>query len=537
MNLNPKIFISYRRLDSAGSSGRLYDHLSAKFQEENVFKDVNKIPVGENFWNVIENEINKSDIFILVIGRHFFDIADINGHKKIYKTEDVVSTEVSIALRLKKIVIPVLVDGATMLDEEELPNALKQLSSINGFNLSHEKWKSDMILLIEKIEDKIYALEKELIERTKQEKLNLAKPEITVPTIPFIESTQLMNPANTYRSSSNSFSAFYISKDGKYLIIGNNTGRVEIIDIQNIKYIKMIKNFNLESGKINSIDITNDNKHIVLGKDKKGFWDSSTVSLLNLSDGNEIKKFNVKRDIENVSFSKNDKLLSVSCRSHSSGLFGVKGLILFEVDSGKELFSEFIQDSVVKTKFSIDNKYFIYAINEWEGGDGGAQWCTLNYLDLSTLKIKKPNYHFAGSCLERNLVDISNNGKHILYKINNAIALGRLDIEKDYSTNYQSNKSFLSPIGANFFKTYDDKIKREAAEAYAFRVIKVIFSPDNTLAASLAYNNEIFIFETATGKTLKRFSFVNKSYIDIMITKDNNYLVTLSTSAIYFWSI
>ncbi len=35
-----KVFISYRRADSASISGRIYDRLVAKFGRKNVFKDV-----------------------------------------------------------------------------------------------------------------------------------------------------------------------------------------------------------------------------------------------------------------------------------------------------------------------------------------------------------------------------------------------------------------------------------------------------------------------------------------------------------------
>jgi len=43
------VFISYRRDDSAGHAGRLFDHLSSTFGAEGVFMDVDDIRRGENF--------------------------------------------------------------------------------------------------------------------------------------------------------------------------------------------------------------------------------------------------------------------------------------------------------------------------------------------------------------------------------------------------------------------------------------------------------------------------------------------------------
>lgn len=45
----PRIFISYRRSDSQGITGRIYDRLVEKFGERSVFQDVDDIPPGVDF--------------------------------------------------------------------------------------------------------------------------------------------------------------------------------------------------------------------------------------------------------------------------------------------------------------------------------------------------------------------------------------------------------------------------------------------------------------------------------------------------------
>ena len=47
-----KVFISYRRDDSAGHAGRVYDRLKRDFGRDHLVMDVNCIPLGTNFVKV-----------------------------------------------------------------------------------------------------------------------------------------------------------------------------------------------------------------------------------------------------------------------------------------------------------------------------------------------------------------------------------------------------------------------------------------------------------------------------------------------------
>ena len=61
-------FISYRREDSAGYAGRLYDRLSTHFGAEHVFMDIDTLEPGVDFVEVIEDAISKCDILVVIIG-------------------------------------------------------------------------------------------------------------------------------------------------------------------------------------------------------------------------------------------------------------------------------------------------------------------------------------------------------------------------------------------------------------------------------------------------------------------------------------
>jgi hypothetical protein len=51
-----KVFISYRRDDSAGHAGRVHDRLEREFGPHLLFMDVNAVPLGVNFIKVLRDE-------------------------------------------------------------------------------------------------------------------------------------------------------------------------------------------------------------------------------------------------------------------------------------------------------------------------------------------------------------------------------------------------------------------------------------------------------------------------------------------------
>lgn len=63
-----KVFISYRRDDTAAAAGRVYDQLSRLLSKPNVFFDVSTIGGGEDFVQRMSSEIGKSDAALVFIG-------------------------------------------------------------------------------------------------------------------------------------------------------------------------------------------------------------------------------------------------------------------------------------------------------------------------------------------------------------------------------------------------------------------------------------------------------------------------------------
>ena len=63
----PKVFISYRREETAGHAGRLYDAIGARFGERNVFMDVDLAP-GIDFVEQITEAVGACDALLVVMG-------------------------------------------------------------------------------------------------------------------------------------------------------------------------------------------------------------------------------------------------------------------------------------------------------------------------------------------------------------------------------------------------------------------------------------------------------------------------------------
>lgn len=128
----PDIFVSYRREDSSDVTGRICDHLKAAFGEEHLFKDVDSIQLGTDFREAINAAIQDCDVLLAVIGPEWLHIQDEAGGRRIDNPEDYVHLEIRSALDRNIPVIPVLVEGAKIPQQKELPEPLQRLAFRNA---------------------------------------------------------------------------------------------------------------------------------------------------------------------------------------------------------------------------------------------------------------------------------------------------------------------------------------------------------------------------------------------------------------------
>ena len=152
------IFISYRRKDSAGHAGRLYDHLVKQFGRDRVFLDMETIPAGANFEHEIEHGIGAASIVLVVLGSKWYEVTAERTklHEADPRNIDYVAEEIEYALRRDDIrVIPALVQGATMPSRDGLPEAVLPMLKRNAVQIPDDFFNQKIDGLVESIRSSV----------------------------------------------------------------------------------------------------------------------------------------------------------------------------------------------------------------------------------------------------------------------------------------------------------------------------------------------------------------------------------------------
>ncbi|MBZ0302485.1 MAG: SUMF1/EgtB/PvdO family nonheme iron enzyme [Anaerolineae bacterium] len=151
----PRIFISYRRSDSQTITGRINDRLVQTFGGRNVFKDVDDIPPGVDFRQVIRSALSQKVTALIIIGPGWLDARDQHGSRRLDDPNDFVRIEVRTALeRSDARVVPVLVDGAEMPPADLLPEDVRPLAYRNAVVIRQDPdFHRDVQRLIHQIQD------------------------------------------------------------------------------------------------------------------------------------------------------------------------------------------------------------------------------------------------------------------------------------------------------------------------------------------------------------------------------------------------
>jgi hypothetical protein len=146
-----RVFISYRRQESSGLAGRLYDRLAARFGDDQVFMDVDTIALGVDFAEVISQAVSTCEVLLAVIGPRWLTATDEDG-RRLDDADDLVRLEIAAALERDIRVIPILVEGAQMPRRQQLPEALAGLARRNALSVRHESFRADADRLLAAVE-------------------------------------------------------------------------------------------------------------------------------------------------------------------------------------------------------------------------------------------------------------------------------------------------------------------------------------------------------------------------------------------------
>ena len=110
--------------------------------------DIGTLEPGTNFVKKIESAVGSADALLVVIGRGWLDARNVDGERRLDDPEDFVRLEVALALAGEAVVIPVLVGGAVMPADEDLPPDLVPLAHRHALTLFDTDWRSGQDRLV-----------------------------------------------------------------------------------------------------------------------------------------------------------------------------------------------------------------------------------------------------------------------------------------------------------------------------------------------------------------------------------------------------
>jgi len=146
-----RTFICYRRSDAASAiAGRLNDTLVAESSEDAAFMDV-LIPPGSNFVIAIRTALETATAVLVLIDPEWLTVRDDQGRQRLANPDDFVRLEIREALQVCRKVIPVLICGARMPQGAQLPDDIAELALHQALTLTHERWATDIELLLKAI--------------------------------------------------------------------------------------------------------------------------------------------------------------------------------------------------------------------------------------------------------------------------------------------------------------------------------------------------------------------------------------------------
>jgi hypothetical protein len=147
-----KIFISYRREDSSSAALLLYDRLERRFGAEDVFLDI-KLKPGTRWLEEIKARGAAGAVVVALIGPRWLNSLRARQQGSTDDSQDIVMLELELALRRwSGMVIPVLIEGATMPDSISLPKPIRALAECNAVELRHGSLDQDIEALIAELE-------------------------------------------------------------------------------------------------------------------------------------------------------------------------------------------------------------------------------------------------------------------------------------------------------------------------------------------------------------------------------------------------
>src|SRR5262249_16668493 len=136
-----KIFISYRRQDTAATAIGIGQYLEKEFGRKNVYIDVD-MQAGEKYPAVIQRRLAECTVLLVLIGPNWL---------KLKKPNDWVQLEITYALKEGIAVIPVLIEGAQLPEKETLLFDIQGLVDHQAASVTLSGFRHEMAGLVRDI--------------------------------------------------------------------------------------------------------------------------------------------------------------------------------------------------------------------------------------------------------------------------------------------------------------------------------------------------------------------------------------------------
>lgn len=138
-----KIFISYRREDTAANALGIGQYLEHQFGRKNVFIDVD-MRAGAKFPDILQQRLAECKVLVALIGPGWLSAHDGQGRRRIDNSDDWVRLEIAHALRRNVTVIPVCVNGAALPTRNELPDDIRGLLDHQAVSVTTTGFRNEM---------------------------------------------------------------------------------------------------------------------------------------------------------------------------------------------------------------------------------------------------------------------------------------------------------------------------------------------------------------------------------------------------------
>ena len=147
-----RIFISYRREETAYPAGWLFDRLAERFGPKQVFKRRRLDRIGRRLRADDTRAVGSCVVLLALIGDQWLTITDVHGRRRLDDPDDFVRLEIEAALTRNVRIIPILVDGANMPRADELPAGLAGVVRRQALELSPSRFEYDTSRLLKVLE-------------------------------------------------------------------------------------------------------------------------------------------------------------------------------------------------------------------------------------------------------------------------------------------------------------------------------------------------------------------------------------------------